>query len=251
MSAEASTPVTRPNGPTRSSNSPRPRPPPKPKSAARCSGSIAARSMAARITPPFPRFIIRATALPMMPLGRASCPAAPLVNCSRMPMTSPGTDDVGQCPPCPGPGEPVATSRHGIVPAQAEPAGWCRQIATRCRFGPIPGGGDNDRVHPTTPPDRWTIVVPLKGSARGKSRIDVDPALRRRLAVAMALDTVAAASNTALVARVLVVVEDRVDGVRLSELPGVQTLLTRRSGLNEAVEEGLRSLVVDGPVAAL
>jgi 2-phospho-L-lactate guanylyltransferase len=106
-------------------------------------------------------------------------------------------------------------------------------------------------VHPTTPPDRWTIVVPLKGSARGKSRIDVDPALRRRLAVAMALDTVAAASDTALVARVLVVVEDRIDGDRLSEIPGVQTLLTRRSGLNEAIEEGLRSLVVDGPVAAL
>ena len=41
------------------------------------------------------------------------------------------------------------------------------------------------------------------------------------------------------------------DGDRLSQIPGVRILLTRRSGLNEAIEDGLRSLAHDGPVAVL
>ena len=76
------------------------------------------------------------------------------------------------------------------------------------RCGAAPGGGDNDPVHLITPRADWTLLVPLKSSVRGKSRIDVDPGLRGRLAFAMAADTISAASAAPGVGLVLVVAED-------------------------------------------
>jgi 2-phospho-L-lactate/phosphoenolpyruvate guanylyltransferase len=112
---------------------------------------------------------------------------------------------------------------------------------------------DNGRVHRTISPGRWTVVVPFKASAHGKSRIAVDPRLRSALALAMALDTVAAATAADGVREVLVVGEDHADCVALARIPGVRVLLTRRSGLNQAIDDGLRSLAgrSDGPVAVL
>ena len=49
-------------------------------------------------------------------------------------------------------------------------------------------------VSPTTPTDGYLLMVPIKSTSRGKSRLGLDAALRRRLALAMAMDTVAAAS---------------------------------------------------------
>ena len=68
--------------------------------------------------------------------------------------------------------------------------------------------------------------MPLKSSSRGKSRLEVDPVLRQRLAVAMAQDTVAAASAADRVADVLVVAEDPADARQLSRISGVRALLT-------------------------
>jgi len=101
--------------------------------------------------------------------------------------------------------------------------------------------------------DRWTVIVPLKASSRGKSRIEVDPTLRRRLALVMAMDTVAAASAAAGVAGVVVVAEDRADGERLSEIAGVRIQATRTADLNSAIRDGLISLGrgFAGPVAVL
>ncbi len=89
---------------------------------------------------------------------------------------------------------------------------------------------------------RWTVVVPMKSSLRGKSRIDVDPILRRALARAMALDTVEAAAGAANVGAVLVVADDAEDAAQFAPVPGVRTLLTAAAGLNEAIGAGLRSL---------
>lgn len=106
----------------------------------------------------------------------------------------------------------------------------------------------------TPPTDRWTVVVPLKSSARGKSRIDIEPALRRRLAVAMALDTVAAASVASGVVRVLAVVDDPDDGVQLAEIDGVLIHRTTATGLNGAIADGLAAAgqgLAVGPIAVL
>jgi 2-phospho-L-lactate guanylyltransferase len=108
-------------------------------------------------------------------------------------------------------------------------------------------------VQQPTPRDRWTVIVPLKSSNRGKSRIDVDPALRRGLALAMAMDTVEAASSAGEVGGVLVVVENPEDGDRLTELAGVRVVRTATSGLNEAIADGLLGLgkAMVGPIAVL
>ena len=114
--------------------------------------------------------------------------------------------------------------------------------------------GNNDRVDLTPPTDRWTVVVPLKSSARGKSRIEIDPVLRRRLAVAMALDTVAAASAATGVIRVLAVVDDPDDGALLAGIDGVLIHRTTAPGLNPAIADGLATAgpeVAGGPVAIL
>jgi len=105
-------------------------------------------------------------------------------------------------------------------------------------------------VHLITPRTDWTLLVPLKSSVRGKSRIDVDPELRGRLAFAMAADTIAAASTAPGVGSLLVVAEDAEDGDRLARLHGVRIQLTTTTGLNEAIRDGLAG-VADGPVAVL
>jgi 2-phospho-L-lactate guanylyltransferase len=122
--------------------------------------------------------------------------------------------------------------------------GWC---------GPASVGGDNDPVYSNSLDGRWTVVVPLKASVRGKSRIKVDPELRRALVLAMAVDTAAAASAAVGVGRVVVVVDDPSDGADLVELARVSILPTHRSGLNEALADGLQSLgpLAQGPVAVL
>lgn len=95
----------------------------------------------------------------------------------------------------------------------------------------------------------WTLIVPVKATARGKSRVDVDPAVRQRLARALALDTVTAAAQATSVDAVVAVVEDEQDGALLSAIPGVRVRLTSARTLNDAIRDGLTG--VTGPVAVL
>ena len=84
-------------------------------------------------------------------------------------------------------------------------------------------------------PDRspWTVVVPVKPSQVGKSRLDVDGVDRADLARAIALDTIEAASA---VARVVVVTADP-----SIALPGVEVVSEDAPrGIAAAVEDGLR-----------
>ena len=55
---------------------------------------------------------------------------------------------------------------------------------------------------------KWTVVIPLKASARAKTRLALPPAQRRTWARAFAVDTVAAAVDCPLVRRVVVVTDD-------------------------------------------
>ena len=108
-------------------------------------------------------------------------------------------------------------------------------------------------MHLITPRADWTLVVPLKSSVRGKSRIDVDPGLRGRLAFAMAADTIAAASAAPGVGLVLVVAEDAADGDRLARAarradPADHDDRPERGDPRRAGRVGAAA---DGPVAVL
>ncbi len=125
------------------------------------------------------------------------------------------------------------------------------RVSRRTRCGVVIGDGDNGPVQLIPGSGRWTIVVPFKSSSRGKSRLEVEPGLRRRLAVAMAEDTVAAAAAAERVRTLLIVAEDPSDAQQLARITGVRTVLTGVVGLNESIIDGLRGLSPKGPVAVL
>ncbi len=91
----------------------------------------------------------------------------------------------------------------------------------------------------------WTVLVPLKSSRRGKSRIVVERGLRRRLVLAMAADTVAAATEASRVGRVVILAQDPADKLAFDGLDGVVFRHTIADGLNTAILDGLTA--VDGP----
>lgn len=75
----------------------------------------------------------------------------------------------------------------------------------------------------------WSVVVPVKPAATGKSRLIVPGVDREEAARAIALDTLEAAASAALVAELVVVTDD----------PGVRAALTRRAAGGDAAERGL------------
>lgn len=99
---------------------------------------------------------------------------------------------------------------------------------------------------------RWALVVPVKPLATAKSRLrpGAGGVGHDRLALAFALDTVAAALASEPVAEVLVVTDDVVAGQALSELGAHAVPDEPHAGLNTAVRHGA-ALVAGRPVAAL
>lgn len=87
--------------------------------------------------------------------------------------------------------------------------------------------------------------MPLKSSVRGKSRIEVDPAVRRELALAMAADTVTAAAAADGVRAVLIVVDDPEDAQFLLQIPRVRMVRTYAAELNRAIRDGLEAVPGD------
>lgn len=92
----------------------------------------------------------------------------------------------------------------------------------------------------------WTVLIPVKATTRGKSRLDLPAHQRQEMALAMALDTVSAA---AACAQVLVVLEDDGDRAELGAIARVHR--TAVTGLNESILDGLSALPDAGPVAVL
>jgi 2-phospho-L-lactate/phosphoenolpyruvate guanylyltransferase len=87
----------------------------------------------------------------------------------------------------------------------------------------------------------WTVIVPVKPAAIGKSRLGLGPALAR----AIALDTIDAVLAADRVGRVLVVTADR-------SLETAAEIVAERTprGLSAAIASGLRA-AGDGPRAVL
>jgi 2-phospho-L-lactate guanylyltransferase len=102
----------------------------------------------------------------------------------------------------------------------------------------------------SAPHGGWQVVVPVKALDRAKSRLSTRTAgARRSLALAFALDTVAAAIACDEVERVLVVGDDEVrDAVTVL---GAEWVPDPGDGLNPAVAAGAAAAGAGGPVAAL
>lgn len=89
------------------------------------------------------------------------------------------------------------------------------------------------------PPFAVTAVVPVKPLAVAKSRLALPAEHRRALALAFALDTIAALTDTAYVVGVLVVTSDETVADRVTRL-GARVTEERGTGLGPAVRAGLR-----------
>jgi len=96
-------------------------------------------------------------------------------------------------------------------------------------------------------PRGWTVVVPLKPAARGKSRLGAAEALVR----AIGLDTVAAASRASAVARVLVVTADAATAAAVSGWGRVEVVPDAGGGLAAAIAQGAAAAGAAVPRAAL
>lgn len=89
---------------------------------------------------------------------------------------------------------------------------------------------------------RWSVVLPVKAAALGKTRLagTLDPGARSALVRAMAADTLAAVRAARSVGRVVVVTGDAAFGAAAAELPGVEVLAERTAaGLDAAVRLGI------------
>lgn len=99
----------------------------------------------------------------------------------------------------------------------------------------------------------YVVLLPVKPPARGKSRLEVDPARRRALAAAFALDTARACLSAAHVVAVLAVTDDArfADDLRAA---GCETIPDGVDGdlnesLRQAASEALRRWPGTTPVA--
>lgn len=103
----------------------------------------------------------------------------------------------------------------------------------------------------TDPRDRWSLVVPLKPLRLAKSRLAqaAGDVRRRRLALAFAQDTVAAALSCALVRDVSVVTDDPTAADGLSALGARIVPDAPGAGLNAALAHGARAVRARRPAA--
>lgn len=104
----------------------------------------------------------------------------------------------------------------------------------------------------------WAVIVPVKPTAIGKSRLVVDAVDRVALARAIALDTIAAAAACTLVDRVVVVTDDGGLVLLAFDIPGLRFVSEGEAGgLNEAIAvgaaacEGMPRAALLGDVPAL
>jgi 2-phospho-L-lactate guanylyltransferase len=100
----------------------------------------------------------------------------------------------------------------------------------------------------------WTVVIPVKGTPLAKSRLAVAEPNRGALALAFALDTVAAALAADRVQTVLVVTGSDTVEHRMRGLGAVTVRETSAAGLNPAIDEALtraRALLPEAPIAVL
>jgi len=101
---------------------------------------------------------------------------------------------------------------------------------------------------------RWAIVVPIKRLAVAKTRLAEGADVRADLALAMALDTVAAARSAPAVDRVVVVTDEPAAAQAVRRMGAIVVADAPDAGLNPALVHGAKAAADDSPglaVAAL
>jgi 2-phospho-L-lactate guanylyltransferase len=89
--------------------------------------------------------------------------------------------------------------------------------------------------------DRWSLIIPVKRVEIAKTRLALEVDARSTLAVTMALDTIAAAMASNLVAAVVVVTDDQRARAALRELDVTIVADVPDAGLNAALRHGAAS----------
>ncbi|MBB2975757.1 2-phospho-L-lactate guanylyltransferase [Microbacterium endophyticum] len=85
----------------------------------------------------------------------------------------------------------------------------------------------------------WVVIIPVKPSAIGKSRLVGTGIDRMPLARAIALDTITAAAAATEVSRVIVVTDDELIAAECAQMAGVEVVTEApASGLNAAIARG-------------
>jgi len=102
-----------------------------------------------------------------------------------------------------------------------------------------------------TEPKSWAVVVPVKRLEVAKTRLAVDAQLRHELALAMALDTVAACVAATSVATVLVVTDDVGAAPQLRAVGAHVVADVPDAGLNPALLHGAHVLAERHPGAGV
>ena len=97
----------------------------------------------------------------------------------------------------------------------------------------------------------WSIVIPVKTTQSAKSRLDLDGTDRPRVALAIALDTVAAAAQAELTGDVVVVTSDADVQAGVDQIDGARWIADPGMGLNGAVRAGLERANDDARAALL
>src|SRR5437868_13598876 len=93
----------------------------------------------------------------------------------------------------------------------------------------------------------WAVVVPVKRLELAKSRLSVAPQLRRELALAMAIDSVAACLSTSSVVAVVVVTDDGTAATAMRALGARVIPDEPDAGLNQALMHGARVVLARHP----
>ncbi|WP_290800937.1 2-phospho-L-lactate guanylyltransferase [Herbiconiux sp.] len=102
----------------------------------------------------------------------------------------------------------------------------------------------------------WTVVVPVKGTTRAKTRMapGLDASQRTRLMTAFALDTVDALRRASRVAHVIVVTDAHSDLAGQLREAGTEIVADPGTGLNDAIAAGIAAAgakLGGPPIAAL
>jgi len=87
----------------------------------------------------------------------------------------------------------------------------------------------------------WTVIIPVKPAAAGKSRLEVPGIAREALARAIALDTIEAAAACPSVARVLVVTADPETSAGIAGMNAVAVVPDTADGLRAAIALGIEA----------
>jgi len=103
------------------------------------------------------------------------------------------------------------------------------------------------RLRGAEAPNGWAVLIPVKPTAIGKSRLDLPGADRVTLARAIALDTIAAAAACAAVAQVFVVTDDGALVALAFDIPGLR-FVSEDDGTSTA--RGIDAAIAVGAAAA-